>query len=163
MKARLAAITYYEWDSRVRNRASIHNPIADWKLRLPSGWDTLCSNRTIVEKPFRVRNSAGGCRPRAETRPPGLRPTAVIPAEPLMATQVLSSQVANGVANTDGVNGKAFKSKNQQRRAKLRAKKAEQKVQPVRRVRSPLPLIQQLRFLVLRAGRHASWEADPGV
>lgn len=41
-----------------------------------------------------------------------------------MATQVLSSQVANGA------NGKAFKSKNQQRRAKLKAKKAEQKAKP---------------------------------
>jgi hypothetical protein len=73
----------------------------------------------------------------AETRPPGLRPTTVIRPEHLMATQVLPSQVADGITKINGVNGKAFKSKNQQRRAKLRAKKAEQKDKPVRRVRSP--------------------------
>lgn len=73
----------------------------------------------------------------AETRPPGLRPTTVTPSELLMATQVLSSQLANGITKTNDVNGKGFKSKNQQRRAKLKAKKAERKVQPVRRVCSP--------------------------
>jgi hypothetical protein len=54
-----------------------------------------------------------------------------------MVTQVLSPQVADVITKTDGVNGKAFKSKNQQRRAKLKAKKAEQKSTPVRRVHSP--------------------------
>ena len=66
-----------------------------------------------------------------------------------MATQVLPSQVADGITKTNGVNGKAFKSKNQQRRAKLRAKKAEQKAKPVRRVRSPHFLIQRPSFFVL--------------
>jgi len=73
-----------------------------------------------------------------------------------MATQVLSSQLANGITKTNDVNGKAFKSKNQQRRAKLKAKKAEQKVQPVRHVRSPHCPVQNLSFLALRAGKHAS-------
>jgi len=73
-----------------------------------------------------------------------------------MATQVLSSQLANGITKTNDVNGKAFKSKNQQRRAKLKAKKAEQKVQPVRRIRSPHCPIQNLSFIAPRAGRHAS-------
>jgi len=74
---------------------------------------------------------------KAETNPPGLHPTTVFPSDLLMATQVLPSQLANGIAETGDVNGKAFKSKNQQRRAKLKAKKAEQKAQPVRRIRSP--------------------------
>ena len=64
-----------------------------------------------------------------------------------MATQVLASQLANGITKTNDVNGKAFKSKNQQRRAKLKAKKAEQKIQPVRRVCSPHYPIQNLSFL----------------
>jgi len=99
----------------------------------------------------------------AETSPPGLHPTTVFPSELLMATQVLPSQLANGIEKTNGVNGKAFKSKNQQRRAKLKAKKAEQKAQPVRRVRSPHLSAQRLSFLAPRAGRHASRGTDPGV
>jgi hypothetical protein len=70
-----------------------------------------------------------------------------------MATQVLPSQVTNGITQA---NGKSFKSKNQQRRAKLKAKKAEQKVQSVRRVRSPHFPIQRLSFPALQAGRHAN-------
>ena len=70
-----------------------------------------------------------------------------------MATQVLSSQLANGITKTNDVNGKAFKSKNQQRRAKLKAKKAEQKVQPVRRVRSPHRPIQKLSYSASRETR----------
>jgi len=86
----------------------------------------------------------------AETRPPGLRPTTVIPPDFLMATQVLPLQVTDGITKTNGVNGKAFKSKNQQRRAKLKAKKAEQKGQSVRRVLSPHFPIQRLSFLLCK-------------
>jgi len=100
-------------------------------------------------------NSVDGRRA-GRNKPPGLHPTTAIPPGLLMATQVLPSQLANGITKPNDMNGKAFKSKNQQRRARLKAKKAEQKVQPVRRVRSPLYPIQNLSFLALRAGRHAS-------
>jgi hypothetical protein len=81
-----------------------------------------------------------------------------------MATQVLPLQAADGITETNGMNGKAFKSKNQQRRAKLKAKKAEQKEKPVRRVCSPHISNQRLRFLdFLPAGRPVSRETNPGV
>lgn len=92
-----------------------------------------------------------------QTDLPGLLPTTAILPELLMATQVLPSQVANDAAKADGVNGKALKSKNQQRRAKLKAKKAEQKAKAVvRRVHPPHFPVETLTLLVLRAGRRAS-------
>ena len=124
--------------NRVRNLVSIHIPAQILRLRYPAAVGRLSNNcfkrDVIVCKPlWSVATRLGLASRNAFS---WFTPVRRHPTKLFMATQLLSPQVTDDITKTNGVNGKTFKSKNQQRRAKQKVKKAEQKAEPVRRGRS---------------------------